>query len=305
MTNREPVGLCTLCPRMCRADRTEHLGYCGVPHLPKVARVGLHAWEEPCISYGAGSGTVFFSGCPLGCVFCQNDEISRGKKGTVIDIRALADEFLHLQDMGAVNINLVTPTHYVSAIIAALECVKDALDIPVVYNCGGYERVETLEMLRGYVDIFLPDIKFFSSEDSLRYAGVSDYFERAWAALKRMYELVGYAVFDGDGHMQKGVLTRHLLLPGKLAASKAIFDRIAAEYDTSRFAISLMSQYFPTENCKNYPEIDRKVTSLEYMRLVEYADSLGFRVGFLQDKTSAKKEYVPTFDYESFHFTER
>lgn len=291
------AGTCKLCPRECGINRSEKYGRCGVSDKIKLARVGLHAWEEPCLSYGAGSGTVFFSGCVLGCVFCQNHEISRGKKGQDVSPEILAGEFLRLQDMGAVNINLVTPTHFSDGILKALDKAKPRLHIPVIYNCGGYEKPETLRKFDGYIDIFLPDFKYFSREAAAKYSGAPDYFDICSASLEEMYRLVGYARFDAEGHMTRGVLTRHLILPGLSRDSMKILDYLAAHYDVSKFAISLMSQFFPTQTCAAYPEINRHVTTLEYDRVVRHAEERGFVCGFLQERTSAKEEYVPDFDY--------
>ena len=288
---------CTQCPRECGADRAARPGFCGVSEKIRVARVGLHAWEEPCLSYGKGSGTVFFSGCSLRCVFCQNHAISRGKKGADITENQLADEMLRLQEAGAVNINLVTPTHYTEQIRRALDKAKPRLLIPVIYNCGGYEKAETLQTLEGYIDIFLPDIKYFSAEASAAYSGAPDYFEKAAAALEKMYDMVGYAQFNADGHMTRGVLTRHLVLPGLCRDSQRILEYLAAHFDAPRFAISLMSQYFPTPACAAYPKINRRVTTLEYNRVVRCAEELGFAVGFTQERGSACEAYVPDFDY--------
>ncbi len=288
---------CTLCPRGCGADRIKVTGVCGVGKIVRLSRVGLHLWEEPCLSYGKGSGTVFFAGCPLKCVFCQNHEISRGTNGKDVSVRTLADEFLRLQEMGAVNINLVTPTHYADSIASTLDAVKDRLRVPVCYNCGGYEKPETLRMLAPYVDIFLPDFKYFSGEASGRYSAAPDYFDVVCRALETMYEIAGHAVFDGDGHMTKGVLTRHLVLPGLYRDSMKILDHLAAHYDVTRFAVSLMCQYVPTENCVNYPEINRRLTTLEYRKVVDHARALGFVRGFTQERDSAVDTYVPAFDY--------
>lgn len=265
--------------------------------LPRVSRVGLHLWEEPCICYGSGSGTVFFAGCNLGCVFCQNREISAELGGKDISVADLADEFLRLQSMGAVNINLVTPTHFADSIAEALERVKSDLHIPVIYNCGGYEKEETLRMIAPYIDIFLPDLKYFSSALSAKYSAAPDYFSVAARALDIMYELNGYAVFDDDGHMTRGVLTRHLVLPGAVRDSLALLDHLASHYDPPRFAVSLMSQYFPTPACRDIPPLNRRLTTLEYEKVVDRALALGFTLGYTQDRRSAKEEYVPVFDY--------
>ena len=292
------MPLCTLCPRACSVDRTKTAGFCGEGGEVRLARVGLHAWEEPCIAYGAGAGTIFFSGCNLGCVYCQNYAISRGGKGKIVSTRTLADEMLSLQEKGASCIDLVTPTHFTTQIVAALELVKPALHIPVVWNSGGYERPETLRLLAGAVDIFLPDFKYVSPALAEAYSAVPDYFAVADKALKTMYDLVGYAVFDGEGHMTRGVLTRHLVLPGSAADSIALLDHLAKTYDPARFALSLMSQYFPTENCRSHPKLGRRVTSLEYEKVVRHAGERGFLTGFTQERASASPAYVPAFDYD-------
>ena len=288
---------CTLCPRNCSVDRTVSTGFCGVREQIKIARVGLHLWEEPCISYGSGSGTVFFSGCNLKCIFCQNREISFGLKGKYISIDTLADEFLRLEQTGAVNINLVTPTHYALQIMRALDKVKHKLSIPVCYNSSGYESVETIRQLKGYIEIFMPDIKYYSSEFAMRYSCAENYFEVASNALKQMHENVGYADFDSQMHLKKGVLVRHLVLPSLYKDSIAIFEYLAKQYDTSRLAISIMSQFFPTERCTGFPEINRRITSLEYNKVVSKAKELGFANGFIQEKSSASEKYHPDFDY--------
>lgn len=289
---------CVLCPRKCKAYRSITCGVCGAGNGVRIARVGLHKWEEPCISCGNGSGTVFFSGCSLKCVFCQNKEISRGFKGVDITAGELSCEFLKLQDMGAANINLVTPTHYTEDIIRALDMVKHKLCIPVCYNCGGYENVDTLDRLNGYIDIFMPDIKYFSSEYSGKYSSAPDYFDIASKAVKKMHDMVGYADIDEYGRMKKGVLVRHLVLPSLYKDSIAILEYLASEYDVTKLTISIMSQYFPTESCEKFPEINRKLTTLEYNKVVRRAEELGLVNGYMQDKASAVKDFVPDFDYE-------
>ena len=288
---------CTLCPRQCLADRKKGKGFCGADSKVRIARVGLHEWEEPCISYGKGSGTVFFSGCSLKCVFCQNHEISSGLRGRDVSPEELAEIFLRVRDMGAVNLNLVNPTHYSSDIIKALKKVKDKLGIPVVYNTGGYDRADTLHAFSGLVDIYLPDIKYFSSGYSAKYSGAKDYSEVAFRAVREMFAQVGYPQFDVQGYMKKGVLIRHLVLPGLYRDSMKILDELAKEYDTEKLYISIMRQYFPTHRAFEYPEISRKLTTLEYNKVVEHAKSLGIVNGYTQEKSSAKEEYVPDFDF--------
>lgn len=288
---------CNVCPRGCGADRKKTCGFCGANDKVRIARVGLHEWEEPCISYGKGSGTVFFSGCSLRCVFCQNYEISSLGKGRDVDPDELADIFLSVRNMGAVNLNLVNPTHYSDAVIKALKKVRDSLGIPVVYNTGGYDSVETLRRFEGLVDIYLPDIKYFSAEYSAKYSGAKDYFEVASRAVSEMCRQVSYPVFDGEGHMKSGVLVRHLVLPSLWRDSCRILDYLADSFDVTRLYLSLMRQYFPAHRAKEFPEIARKLTTLEYDKVVSYAIKLGITCGFTQEKSSAKEEYVPDFDY--------
>lgn len=289
--------ICLLCPRKCAVNRTVSQGFCSSGDKIRVARIGLHLWEEPCISYGKGSGTVFFSGCNLKCVFCQNREISFWRKGKDISTDTLAYEFLRLQDIGASNINLVTPTHFAVQIMRALDKVKHKLTIPVCYNSSGYESAETIRQLKGYIEIFIPDFKYFSSEYAKRYSGAENYFEAASGAIKQMHENVGYAEFDDDMHLKKGVLVRHLVLPGLYKDSIDILEYLAKTYDSSKLAISIMSQFFPTEECTKFPEINRRITSLEYKKVVDKATELGFVNGFIQEKSSASEKYVPDFDY--------
>ena len=283
---------CTLCPRSCGADRTKNIGLCGGGPFPKIARAALHYWEEPCISGTKGSGTVFFSGCNLGCVYCQNREISHGSTGKEITVRRLSEIFRELEEAGANNINLVTPTHYVPSIIEALELYRP--NIPIVYNCGGYESLETLELLKGYVDIYLTDIKYFSPEYSMRYSGARDYFDVSFAAAKAMIAQVGPPVYK-DGLMKKGVIIRHLVLPSLRKDSMAVLGALT-ELPKDGLVLSLMSQYTPNEALSDFPEIDRRVTSFEYNSVVNYAVELGFTNGYTQDRRSAAKEYTPPFD---------
>ncbi len=290
-------NVCNICPRECKVDRSKSMGLCGTLNKLRVSKVGLHMWEEPCISHKNGSGTIFFSGCNLKCVFCQNFQISAGLKGRDITPEILSNEILKLQEMGADNINLVTPTHFADLVIVALAKIKNELYIPVCYNCGGYEKVETIEKLSPFIDIFMPDIKFFDSAVSYKYAHAHDYFVVASRALEKMYDLKGYAQYDDNVKMVKGVLTRHLVLPTLYKDSISIIEYLASNYDSSKFALSLMSQYFPTANCTNYPEINRKLTTLEYMKVVDKAKELGFTNCYTQEKTSADESYVPNFDY--------
>lgn len=289
---------CCLCPRMCRADRSTASGYCKAPDGILASRAALHFWEEPCISGTGGSGAIFFSGCTLRCCFCQNYKISRTPRGKSISSERLAEIFLELQDQGAHNINLVTATHYLPWILPALDMVKEKLHIPVVYNCGGYECPETIQALSSYVDIWLPDLKYFSSDLSRRYSQAPDYFARASAAVRQMILQTGTPVFDDRGIMQKGVIIRHLVLPGQKEDSLQLIKWMAEELPEKQFYISLLSQYTPYEKNPDFPELNRRITSYEYQKVVEAALEAGLEQGFMQKRTSAKEEYTPSFAYQ-------
>ncbi len=285
---------CILCPRQCGVDRTERVGYCGSGSLPKVARAAKHHWEEPCISGTEGSGTVFFSGCTLGCVFCQNREISRGGTGREVTVEHLADIFKRLEGQGVHNLNLVTPTHFTPQILQALELAKPT--VPVVMNCGGYERVETLRQWEGKVQVYLPDLKYFSPELSARYSAAPDYFAVASKAIMEMHRQQPQLVWEGD-LLKSGLIIRHLVLPGCMKDSLKVLDFLDKNLPKDSFLLSLMSQYMPTENCKQFPEINRRVTTYEYRKVADRAAELGFS-GFAQDRRSAKEEYTPLFNLE-------
>lgn len=285
---------CILCPRQCGIDRTERTGYCGSGVLPKVARAAKHHWEEPCISGTQGSGTVFFSGCSLGCVFCQNREISRGGTGREVTVEHLADIFKRLESQDVHNLNLVTPTHFTPQILQALELAKPA--IPVVMNTGGYERLETLRQWEGKVDVYLPDLKYHSSELSGKYSAAVDYFAVASMAILEMHRQQPRLVWEGD-LLKKGLIVRHLVLPGGMKDSLAVLDFLDQNLPKDSFLLSLMSQYTPTVACAAFPEINRRVTTYEYRKVADRAAELGFS-GFAQDRRSAKEEYTPPFDLE-------
>lgn len=252
-------------------------------------------WEEPCISGTNGSGTVFFSGCSLKCCFCQNYRISAENFGREITVKRLSEIFLELQDKGAHNINLVSPTHYVPQIIAALDMCRDKLHIPVAYNCGGYEKAETIEMLRGYVDIFMPDMKYYSSELSEKYSAAPDYFEYASKAIAKMIEIAGEPVFDENGIMQRGVIIRHMVLPTHRRDSEEVLKKLYKLYGKDSFMLSLMSQYTPFYKSCEHKEINRRISTYEYEKVSQLAQELGFN-GFMQERSSAKEEYTPDFD---------
>ena len=285
---------CILCPRQCGVNRAERTGYCGTGSLPKVARAAKHHWEEPCISGTEGSGTVFFSGCTLGCVFCQNREISRGGIGREVTVEHLADIFKRLEGQGVHNLNLVTPTHFTPQILQALELAKPT--VPVVMNCGGYERVETLRQWEGKVQVYLPDLKYFSPELSAKYSAAPDYFAVAAKAILEMHRQQPELVWEGD-LLKRGLIVRHLVLPGCMKDSLELLDFLDNNLPKDSFLLSLMSQYTPNENCKGFPEINRRVTTYEYRKVADRAAELGFS-GFAQDRRSAKEEYTPPFDLE-------
>ncbi len=289
---------CTLCPRRCGIDRRTERGFCQSGVMPKIARAALHYWEEPCISGTKGSGTIFFSGCNLRCVYCQNRDISSGGFGKEISSERLAEIFKDLEVKGAHNINLVTPTHFVPSITAALDLYRPK--IPVIYNCGGYENLETIDALKGYVDIYLTDIKYLNGEYSLRYSGAADYFPRAYAAAKGMIDQIGAPEFK-DGLMTRGVIIRHLCLPSLRKDSIALIEQLA-KLPKGSFVLSLMSQYTPAGDANKYPEINRRITTFEYNSVVDRAISLGLTNGYTQDRRSAKEEYTPPFDLEGVSF---
>lgn len=287
---------CNLCPRKCNIYRAPLAdlgkGFCGVGTLPVVARAGLHFWEEPPISGTNGSGTVFFSGCNLQCCYCQNHEISDGKKGKQITVERLKEIYRELINKGAHNINLVTPTHYINAVSQSLD---EKLPVPVVYNSGGYEDVEALKMLEGKIDIYLPDLKYADNDLAKRYSKAPDYFEIATTAVKEMYRQVGKYEIDGNGIMKKGVIIRHLILPGQLENTKKVIDYIKESFNEGEILFSLMSQYTPVKSC-SIDELYRRITEEEYDEISKYLFESGIEDGFMQELSSAKEEYIPPFD---------
>lgn len=286
---------CLQCPRQCAVDRESTLGYCLAPWHFTVSRASLHMWEEPSVSGTRGSGTIFFSGCNLRCVYCQNRDISHAAVGKLLDGNGLAALFFKLRDAGAHNINLVTPTPYAFQLADVLERVKPSLGIPIVYNCGGYESVETLKRLDGLVDVYLPDLKYFDAALAARYSDAPDYFPTALSALREMLRQAGKPQLDGDGIIQRGVIVRHLVLPSHRSDSIALLGRLATEFGTSAFLLSLMSQYTPdfTQNTP-YPALHRRVTSFEYNSVLSHAQALGFD-GYFQSRTAATPDYTPDF----------
>ena len=290
---------CRLCPRDCNVDRKTGYGYCGMTEHIMAARAALHMWEEPVISGKNGSGAVFFSGCPLRCVFCQNHNIAIGKSGKEISMERLVEIFFELEEKGANNINLVTPTHYVPQIIEALEMARKAgLDLPVVYNTSGYEKPETIQMLDGYVDVYLPDFKYMESELAAAYSKAPDYPEYAKASLKEMIRQTGNIQINKEtGMIQKGVIIRHLVLPGHVKNSKAVIKYLLETYK-DQILISIMNQYTPMPQVAEDPLLGRKVTKREYEKVIDYALELGMEDGFIQEGEAAKESFIPEFNLE-------
>lgn len=291
---------CRLCPRECNADRANgKVGYCGEGASLSVARAALHMWEEPCISGRTGSGTVFFTGCPLKCIFCQNNSLSENTAGKIITIERLSEIFLELQGKGACNINLVTPTHFVPQIVSALQkAKKNGLVIPIVYNTGGYEKTETLRLLDGLIDIYLPDLKYYSPRLSVRYSNAPDYFEKAGSAIAEMFRQTGTPVIDENtGLMKRGVIVRHLLLPRRLADSKKVVKYLFDTYHNDIY-LSIMNQYTPMGCFPHMPELNRRVSGKEYNMLLDYALSLGIENAFIQEGDTASESFIPSFDCE-------
>ncbi len=285
---------CKLCPRECGINRHSSTGFCGQSDKLRIARADLHVWEEPCISGTNGSGTVFFSGCTLRCCFCQNHEISQENKGYDITVNELADIFIELQNNGAHNINLVSPTPHVPKIIEALDIIKDKLTIPVVYNCSGYESIDTIKMLDGYVDIYLPDFKYFSDEYCKKYSKCDNYLETAVLAIKEMVSQVGKPSFDNDGIIKKGVIIRHLVLPSLRKDSANVIKTIAKNFESDQILLSIMSQYVPMHKSFDFKELSRRISTFEYNFVLDLADELGFK-GFSQERDSANSAYIPEF----------
>lgn len=292
---------CTLCPRECHVNRNAgETGYCGQTGKLTAARAALHFWEEPCLSGTNGSGAVFFSGCNLGCVYCQNREIAQGQFGREITVSRLSDIFLELQEKGAHNINLVTPAHFVPQIITALQTAKkQGLSIPVIYNTSAYEKTETLRMLEGLIDIYLPDLKYRDAALSGKYSHADDYFERAAAAIAEMVRQVGAPVFaDGeDSLMRRGVIVRHLLLPGCGRDSRQLLRYLHETYKNDIY-VSIMNQYTPLSQVSDIPPLNRRVSAEEYRRIVDYAIRIGIENGFIQEGETATESFIPSFDYE-------
>ncbi len=291
--------ICSICPRQCGVDRENKTGFCGVPDIPKVAKAFLHMWEEPCISGTMGSGTVFFSGCNLKCVFCQNYDISQSNFGKVISIGRLQEIFVELINKGAHNINLVNPSHYTNTIKQAIISLKDQglLTVPVVYNTNGYETVETLKSMEGLIDVYLPDIKYFSGKSSLEFSRAQDYPEVSKKAILEMFNQVGSPVIDSSGLIKRGLIIRHLILPSHTKESINILNWIAENLPKTVF-VSIMSQYTPYFEVQKYPEINRPITRHEYEKVVNHLYKLGLENGYVQERDSSDIQYIPEFNLE-------
>lgn len=288
---------CTLCPHKCKVNRLDgELGRCKAGKEIKYNLAMLYYNEEPCISGEKGSGNIFFSCCNMNCVYCQNYKISQLRNGNEITIEELAELFLNLQNKGANNINLVTATMYVPQIIESIEIAKKlGLKIPIVYNCGGYESVETIKMLNGYVDIYLPDFKYYNNDTAFKYSKIKNYFENASESIKEMYKQVGDPIIGENGIMKKGVIIRNLILPGKTEESKLILKWIKDNFENNVY-VSLMAQYFPCYEAKKYDEINRKITQKELNEVENYLFELDITNGYIQDLEEQEEQYVPKFN---------
>ena len=284
---------CTICPHRCGIDRTKQIGRCKSTDKIKIALYSVHNFEEPCISGEKGSGTIFFSNCNMNCIYCQNYEISQLGKGKEISIEELSQIMLEQQEKGVENINLVTPTSYAIQIIEAIKIAKKrGLKIPIVYNTNGYESVETLKLLEGYIDIYLPDLKYYDNELGKKYSKVNDYFKIATEAIKEMYRQVGQPILDENGIMRKGLMIRHLILPNNVENSKYILKWIKENIDNNVY-VSIMAQYFPTYKAKETEDLNRKLTKKEYEEVENYLYDLNLENGYIQELGEHEEEYVP------------
>ena len=294
--NKE-LECCTICPHNCKINRTKNPGRCKSTDKIKIALYSIHNFEEPCISGEKGSGTIFFSNCNMNCVFCQNYEISQLGRGKEITIEELANVMIKQQERNVQNINLVTPTSYALHIVEAIKIArKKGLEIPIVYNTNGYESVETLKLLEGYVDIYLPDLKYYYDDLAKKYSKVDNYFEIATKAIQEMYRQVGTPVLDENGVMKKGLMIRHLILPNDVQNSKKVLKWTKENIDSNVY-VSIMAQYFPTYKAKEIPEIARKITKEEYEKVENYLYELDLENGYIQELGEHEEEYVPTWEY--------
>ncbi len=295
---KELLENCNICPHKCNINRNKgKIGRCKATNKIKVALYSVHNFEEPCISGEKGSGTVFFSNCNLNCIYCQNYEISQQGRGKEISIEELSDIFIEQQKRNVENINLVTPTSYAPQIIEAIKIArKKGLNIPIVYNTNGYENVETIKMLDGYVDIYLPDLKYYYNDIAKKYSKIDNYFEIATKAIKEMKKQIGKTVIDENGIMKKGIIIRHLVLPNNIENSKKILKWIRENMNNDTY-ISVMAQYFPTYKAKEDLELNRKLTKQEWREIEEYIEKLGIENGFIQELGEHEEEYVPKWEF--------
>lgn len=294
----ENLKKCTLCPHNCKVNRLKGLkGRCKCDNTLKISLSSLHMFEEPCISGTNGSGTVFFTNCNLNCIYCQNYEISQLGKGQEITIEHLAEIFLKQQEKGAHNINLVTPTMYVYQIIEAIKLSKrKGLNIPIIYNSNGYESIETIKLLNGFIDVYLPDLKYYTNELSKKYSKIDNYFKIATTAIKEMYNQVGQAKFSDEGLIEKGVIIRHLVLPNHIQNTKNILKWISINMPDDIY-VSVMAQYFPTYKAKEDNLINRNLNKKEYNEVLNYLYSLDLKNGYIQEMGTHEEEYVPNFNF--------
>ena len=293
------IEKCEICPHKCKVNRLQgNMGRCHSGKNVKIALASVHNFEEPCISGKNGSGTIFFSNCNMNCIYCQNYEISQLRKGKEISIEELADIFIKQQEKGVENINLVTPTSYTIQIIKAIEIAKNkGLKIPIVYNTNGYENVENIKRLKGYIDIYLPDLKYFYNELGNKYSKVNNYFEIASEAILEMYKQVGKPIINSQGIMERGVIIRHLVLPNMIENSKKILKWIKDNLDNKVY-VSIMAQYFPTYLAKDDKKINRKLTKEEFKEIEKYIEEIDIEQGFIQELGEHEEEYVPKWEYE-------
>ena len=294
------LDCCEICPRDCKVNRKDgKQGYCKCDDKIKIALVSTHYFEEPCISGKNGSGTIFFSNCNLNCIYCQNYDISQEGKGKEVSIERLAQIMLEQQERWVNNINLVTPTMYVYQIIEAIKIAKaNGLKIPIIYNTNSYENVETIKALNGFIDVYLPDLKYYSDEIAIKYSNAKDYFNIATAAIKEMYNQVGNVVLDDRGIIKRGIIIRHLILPNHIQNTKNVLKWIANDLDKDVY-VSIMAQYFPTYKAKNIKEINRKINLKEYKEIEDFVYLLGFKNGYMQDLGKHEEEFVPKFDFRN------
>ncbi len=292
------MNRCMECPRKCLVDRSRVTGYCGVLDKIKIARASLHMWEEPCISTSCGSGTIFFSGCNLRCVYCQNYNISHNGFGMEIDVDRLVEIFFELKEKGASNINLVTPSHYVSLIREAIVKARSiGFDLPFIYNSSGYDSIDALEKLKGLIDVYLPDFKYIDDNVAYKYSNCKDYVSTVIEAIDYMYNDVGRVVFDEYGAIKKGVIVRVLVLPNYVDDSKKIIKYLYSKYKDNIY-ISIMNQYTPMGNLDKYSEINKKLTTSEYNEVVDYAISIGVSNAYIQEERTCDESFIPCFDLE-------